>query len=123
MITRNIIVSKLMAAVREVAVEQPDFIYSESDTGCVYVRDGQPSCIVGHAAWRLGIIDASFEDSVDENRSGVETFLREMGSDGPQDPDYWYGVEFLTGVQEKQDEGTPWAEAVALADERARGNA
>ncbi len=118
MIASNEIVDKLMAVVREVAAEKPDFVYDAPYGGCVYVADKQPSCIVGQAAWRLGLIDASFEKDEMDNSAGVTTFLRTIGADLGDD-ETLYGREFLDAVQEKQDQGVPWGEAIQEADERA----
>lgn len=118
MIERHEIVDRLVAAVREVAAEKPDFVYDAPYGGCVYVADKQPSCIVGQAAWRLGLIDATFEKDDGINMSGVTTFLRELGADLGDD-ETLYGREFLDTVQVKQDEGVPWGDAVEIADERA----
>jgi hypothetical protein len=117
-IERHEIVDRLVAAVREVAAEKPDFVYDAPYGGCVYVADKQPSCIVGQAAWRLGLIDATFEKDDGINMSGVTTFLRELGADLGDD-ETLYGREFLDTVQVKQDEGVPWGDAVEIADERA----
>jgi hypothetical protein len=122
LIPRDQIVERLVVAVREVAAEKPDLVYSAPYGGCAYVADGQPSCIVGHAAWRLGLIDGSLESDDGINSSGVTTLLRHLGVLPNNDLDYGepgYAREFLDAVQEKQDEGVPWGDAVEIADERA----
>lgn len=119
MIPREEVVEKLVAAVREVAAEKPDHVYQTPANGtCAYVLDGQPSCIVGQAAWRLGLIDGSFEKHIEENTAGVTTFLRYLGA--AMDEDNEYEREFLDAVQEKQDQEVAWGEAVELADARAQ---
>lgn len=116
---------KLIAAVRKAAADNPDFIYPlaaryGSDGSlvkfgnCMYVKDGCPSCIVGKGAWDLRLIDASFEFS-DDNSAAVDVLLSALDLydevDGQE-------LGWLMAVQKKQDNSTPWGEAVAEADGR-----
>ena len=107
-----------------------DFVYTPPVTedgrggDCVYVFQGEPSCIVGCAVATLAPdifqkmvkrADDAMED--EENESGVETIY------APKEFDYELGqgtrarftdeaLRYATAVQGLQDRGTPWGEAV-----------
>lgn len=105
---------KLIAEVRRVAAENPDFIYPRDISGgvksCVYIKDGCPSCIIGHALWNIGLIDAKFK--------GDHMALSDIGHVILQ---YGWGIEtgeieWLHKVQQYQDQLNPWGQAVRYAD-------
>lgn len=100
---------KLIDAVRATADSNPTYIY-DNNYGCCYVRDGQPSCLVGHAAWNLGLIDATFERE-GANRAAVCDLSDILGLGLDDGESFW-----LSTVQDHQDTGYPWIEAVAGAD-------
>ncbi|MBO0676905.1 hypothetical protein JRC04_05470 [Mycolicibacterium sp. S2-37] len=104
---------KLIATVREVASEKPDFVYGDGQ--CRYVVDGQPSCLIGQALWRLDLIDASIE-SRDANHDGIDTLLERLVLDEDLDE---AEVEWLEAAQTRQDNRAPWGVAVGDADRRA----
>lgn len=109
---------KLIAGVKAAAEERPDYVYERPKTpegkpkaaSCMYVRDGQPSCIVGHAAFNLGLIDSGFELRP-ENTGGVSELLDTLGLEVDREELYW-----LDEAQEQQDTGSRWDAAVANAD-------
>lgn len=102
---------KIIEGVRAAANKHPDHVYKKTDMGgCQYVRDGAPSCIVGHALWAAGLIDSTCKFDERDN-SGIDIIIRDEG--WPLDVSE---VDWLCRVQGEQDSGTPWGKAVELAD-------
>lgn len=125
--------SAVIAEVRKIAAEQPDFNYSEfygksnSFTGektatCVYfdddclAEDSTGKCIVGKALENLGVDSAIFTNDFNLNNSIVSVLdgIIEFESENDR---YW-----LREVQLKQDDGSTWGDAVEAADEYAAGS-
>jgi len=90
--------------------------------GCVYVHNGAPSCAVGHAMVNLGVPIHLFTEedefgvglNVDTDACGL---LAALARDGelsmPLDAEEADQiVTFLAAVQDKQDDGRPWGEAL-----------
>jgi hypothetical protein len=107
--------AKLIQIIRDLAAENPDFRYefvrrSNGTEGCSYVHEGQPSCIVGQAMWRAGLIDASLERSMD-NIAGFSSLYPGMKTLSESE------VDWISAVQQYQDIGEAWAEAIRYADE------
>lgn len=106
---------KIINAVREAAAKAPDFVYNrETPLGkCIYVKNGQPSCLVGHALWAVGLIDADTEGfSWNDDEISTVVAQSEWGkqlTDGE--------VGWLEIVQSEQDSGTAWRYAVRMADD------
>lgn len=98
---------------KAVADKGPDYVYrrttpvteSEYETGqtCLYFEQGQPSCIVGHVMSYMGVT---------HSREGINAghALTEAGIAADART-----RRFLEEVQEKQDNGVPWGEAVRRA--------
>jgi len=108
-------VPEVLAALREVVADKgADYVYPEEwenqDSGCVYVRDGQPACIVGHVLARL---DSALLDSevVRSNRSA--NVLPEVGFEH-------HAAWLLRAAQRVQDVGGTWGSAFAAAERAAR---
>lgn len=97
----------LVAEVRKIAAENPDYVY---DGACVYVRDGQPACLVGKAAWNLELIDAEIEND-SRNDGGVDDLVAYLEIHITYEESAWLGL-----VQEEQDGGSRWHSAVSKAD-------
>ncbi|MEV2222668.1 hypothetical protein AB0E01_22650 [Nocardia vinacea] len=107
----------LEQAVRDIAAENPDFVYvapGDDDT-CVYVdENGCPSCIIGQAAARIGVPIATLQ-SWDSGESGapsinIGSILRDAyGMDDHRA--FWFAT-----VQWRQDKGGRWGMAVSIAD-------
>ncbi len=108
--------SQLAEAVRLVAKENRNFQYDADTMGiahsCVYFRDGEPSCIVGHGLSRLGLTIDDI-DGLNES-SDVYDLAEYLGL--PFDR----SLNFLFHVQSAQDSGKPWGEAVRSADSRVK---
>lgn len=110
-------VKDLIKAVREVAAENPDHVYkSQNGGGCNYTEaDGSLGCIVGHAMAKLGkqlpppgdydmdMVTSSYVSS------DAWSDLLDVGSAS-------YESRWIRRVQSYQDTGSPWSEAVRLAD-------
>lgn len=96
-------VTRLMEAAVELKGE--DYVYDQKDPGgmCYYIRDGQPSCIVGHVLVMAG---------VEPERIGLKEYLgawRAVPELTDWDPDI---VKALSDAQAAQDHGAPWGEAL-----------
>lgn len=105
--------TRTLQLLREVIAEKgEDFVYEpfvdeDGFSMCRYVVQGQPSCLVGHVLHRAGI-------SLTE-LAGVED-TTPNSSDGPwEDWGTAAALDLLAEVQEKQDQGVAWGEALALA--------
>lgn len=110
----SVIGENLIRLVRQYAAETPDRIYKAPDGPggrCVYVHEGQPSCIVGKALWSAGIIGPGYEFNDDNNKSIAQIFVR-LGLALDKDE-----VDWLRNIQAAQDGQQPWGEAVEQADE------
>ena len=105
---------KIIAEVRRVAAERPDYVYP-SQYGCSYLNDcGGPSCLVGHALWNRNLIRDGWEgdswgDSSIHNVIIQEGWQLEIGE-----------IDWLSRVQDAQDSGYSWGHAIARADKGLR---
>lgn len=105
-------VEDLIAEVRRLAAENPNFNYKEAcgpewDGTCTYApTDQTPACIIGQALTNLGITRQNVYEG-----HGVNRFLGDIVGDYDRQTGHW-----LAWVQGEQDRGLPWAEAVAAAD-------
>lgn len=98
---------KLIGTVREVVAERPDFVY-EPGAGCVYVHNGQPSCLLGHALWRLGLITADLSPMT--NGLGITAGIPGLESLDQSE------LNWLDLAQGEQDLGSDWAHALVVAE-------
>lgn len=113
-------VSELWAEVLKVAQEQPDHVYERSEAGkCNYERNGQPSCIVGHAMHRLGVSVFDLREFDATGDSAVEDIIG-MNPD-MFDNDDKLGMELLIEAQNRQDQEVPWGLA-AIQDQEESAN-
>lgn len=105
----------LVAAVRELAAESPEFVY-EAPVGefCKYVHRTDEGhliggCIVGQAALKVGVPIEKLQsfDSWDDGSAG------NAFSEFSISPEV---LNWLQRVQESQDAKSPWGDAVAHAD-------
>ncbi|MGW6263745.1 hypothetical protein [Streptomyces sp. NPDC055085] len=80
---------------------------------CFYVHGEEPGCIVGHALHMAGV---PLGRLLEEERNDAGGVLRSLRADGRMRVSYEDGVaELLAGVQQDQDSGVPWGEAVTHA--------
>lgn len=103
--------SQIIDAVRIIAARNPLFVYHDNGGFCEYVRDGQPSCLIGRALWELGLIDATMED-IPQNCSGAKELLTDQLA-LQLDLDELHWLDLVQGCQDAKD---PWSEAVSKAD-------
>jgi hypothetical protein len=105
----------VIKAIRDVAERHPDYVYPgglDQGGGCFYVTDGKPSCLLGHAFWNLDMVDGNIENS-DLNHQGILTILDTFGLEDADEPE----LAWLERVQESQDSGQTWRDAVQFADD------
>lgn len=121
---KTVTVSDIIAEVRKLAEEMPDFVYRpdfENDqvgsaNGCSYIYGGcklYPNCcgcIMGQALRRLGVMVPESKDNVPIYLLLKSIDLRE-GLTGRTEG-------WLATVQQEQDRGNAWADCVKAADER-----
>lgn len=105
---------ELERAIREVAAESPGYVYKRAfvDDGppiCAYFDgDGCPSCLVGQGLARLGVTLGSLRGL---NAVGVSALFEDELIETGAVPERWFTV-----LQDAQDFGNPWGEAVKMAD-------
>lgn len=106
---------KIIGTTREIVAEAPGFVYDSDGKECLYVErdeydNATPGCIFGHVLWRLGIIDGLFITH-ESNTDGIRVLAWQRN---------WElsGIElnWMAKVQNAQDTGSTWAEAVGYAD-------
>ena len=108
-------VSDLWAEVKKVAAEQPDYVYERPADGCAYEVDGKPSCLVGHAMFRLGMPLDLIRRC--DRAGAIEHVLDEIRGEFDESGDDKGVYRTLLGwTQGVQDSGTPWGEAVSEAE-------
>ena len=108
-------VSDLWAEVKKVAAEHPDYVYERPADGCVYEVDGKPSCLVGHAMFRLGMPLDLIRRC--DSAGAIEHVLDEVCGEFDESGDDERVYRTLLGwAQGAQDSGKPWGEAVSEAE-------
>ena len=115
---------RLVAEVRALAAEKPDFVYtaidfhSDADGGgdkCSYVHGDEGGCIIGQAALRAGMdLDELREKDNDDQDTSVSFQFAEFGLSIDE-------LGWLARVQFHQDLKLPWGAAVARADDEIPG--
>jgi hypothetical protein len=115
---------RLVAEVRALAAEKPDFVYtaidfhSDADGGrekCTYVHGDDGGCIVGQAALRAGMpLDELREKDNDDEDTSVSVQFADYGLSADE-------LLWLSKVQHAQDTNMPWGAAVDHADDAIQG--
>lgn len=93
-----------------------DYVYSRNDEGrCVYVQDGQPSCLVGHVLVKAGVPLERLE-AADSNfgGTGADVLIRQINREGAVKVD-GKARTALAEAQYTQDHGNTWGLAVRRA--------
>ena len=115
----NVITYEMADKALKMAIEAkgPDYVYPRGQVeACVYYENAQPSCLVGYVLSTLGY--EPFEEGSEENKYSVnELFKRGLiAVDDYDEEANWSPTLFLLGqVQNYQDTGTCWGQAVAAA--------
>lgn len=120
----NFSASDVAKAVRKLAVKNPDFNYTMQEerpsisTDCSYLSaglgvEGGKACIVGQALTSLGVSDKHLSQVETLHASIAVIRLAEnlLSSAGDNKT-----LDWLDRVQEYQDRGVTWSNAVELAD-------
>lgn len=110
---RNVSLSALILAVRAIAAEKPDFVYTNDGYQCLYrpkrLKSGVVSgCIIGEALRRIGISTAGLDTP---GANGINTQLGRVGFNMNSQRVKWLGE-----VQAQQDTRGTWGTAVSMAD-------
>lgn len=107
----------LIAKVREVAAERPDYNYRDEIRkmgfdGCVYqLPNGEPGCLIGQGLFPLmedKNIFSEFPSLNNDDVCGLEDAGLITGTERE--------IDWLLFAQDRQDAGCTWSEAVAGAD-------
>lgn len=114
-------VSDIKQKLIDLAAGSPDFQYRTANkipedvsTGCYYIKDGEPSCIVGQALSLLGVQPDEFTEQ-DSARNvtceilGINRF--EVDAKTRED------LEWIDLVQSHQDSNMPWSECITYANQ------
>lgn len=111
----NNVTEALKAAV---ALNGEDYVYpAESGGRCDYVRDGKPSCIVGHVLVGAGVEMWRLE-AADNNFGGAGTPANDLLRQLEDEEVLTYNAEalaLLTKAQREQDLERPWGESLNRA--------
>lgn len=111
---------KIIAGIRKLAEEQPDFRYHPPDGDtCVYIHNGEGSCGVGRVLLDLGLITPELEgnrhrvDGFCVNEVAAVDLLKYVNAtlDRPE-------INWINRYQLAQDDEHTWRWAVELADLR-----
>lgn len=96
-------------------VRGEDYVYPKVDGYCNYVRDGEPSCLVGVVLHALGVPVERLEkaDRFPVGGKSAGALMRELDAEGWTIP---HEVRWIfANVQDEQDNGVPWGIAVNCA--------
>lgn len=104
---------KLIRKVRDIAAARPEYVYDASDEQCFYTLEGQPSCIIGHALFKLGYLPS--ETYIEGFGAGVA--LTHLGVALDYDEKRW-----MDYVQEAQD-GRAFGLVMSVANRLSWGGA
>ena len=117
---KKIKASEIEQEVRSIAEKNPDFVYDRPDPnrGCLYAYDGKPSCIVGHALSNLGV-EIEFLQHLDTAIDGGVGVLEALQTYDEFEIDDDQAADLVSLVQNFQDSGVPWGQAVEAAEEEA----
>lgn len=110
----------LIKHVRALAAENPDYIYESPYTDddadnrhgvCVYFYNGCPSCLIGQALFKAGLVSGELEYT-NNNHTGFLALVEGLGLELDKSELKWLG-----NVQRFQDSHYSWGNAVVMADE------
>ena len=99
-----------------VAEHGRDYIYYAGPSGCVYVHNGEPSCLIGHFLHRLGVSLERLK-AADESTDGgtsASDLLRQLQDEGVVDVESHRVIHALSVIQSEQDSEVCWGQASGL---------
>ena len=107
----------LNAARKIIEDEGGDYVYDPQGEGCTYSRQGTPSCLVGHVIYALEPDTFEKIKDIEEIKGGSQVAAALRG-------DGWIRENFWTpdaevarqAMQDEQDKGRTWGEAVYAAE-------
>lgn len=123
-------------AALEAAVEEKgaDYVYPReldeygdlTEDSCLYVKNGAPSCLVGHALHSLGVPLEALSANEGAGAAALLDYLEIDGfvtfEKGEADEEGYRGLSKVQSLvfyaQAKQDTGTPWGESLNVAREQ-----
>lgn len=109
-------VADLIEAIKAVAAENPDRVYekeSEEALARYFHGDGGPGCLVGHGMARCGVKPVDDDHNSYHIAEGIRFgYFEGLEDEGTVDQRSW-----LSDVQEWQDGGQSWGNAVHLAED------
>lgn len=111
----------VLNATRKVVEEHGgDFVYVPErhgySNGCVYAKDGKPSCLVGHV---INVLDPDqFEFIAHREDGGTSKTVAELTAYGWMDGNFWTkdAAIAMLAAQNVQDGGGTWGEAQYAAE-------
>lgn len=109
---------KIIAGIRKLAEEQPDFRYCPPDGDtCVYIHNGEGSCGVGRVLLDLGLITPELEhDRARVKGASVNACLAHDLLSHLNVAVDSHEARWIVNFQFDQDDARPWGRAVETAD-------
>jgi hypothetical protein len=120
----------------DLANERPDYVYHNDPANhdelgasalvkCLYQRDGEPSCIVGHVVHRVhGYVPTDWDylrrsDLLDAGSGGQSELIADIIERGYLEVDTPRAASLLIHAQAAQDDSNTWGKSVAIAFQEA----
>lgn len=107
---------KLIAEVRRIVSENPEFIYfppTKDFPNCRYVWEGKPSCLIGQGMANIGFdITALSEFDIPSVDNTIENMLINFGITFSEQE-----LDWIIRVQGEQDNRNPWEICLMVADD------
>lgn len=127
--TFDINLDDLVQAVREIAAENPRYVYGSNFSQCNYQVKFCPACIIGRALVKIGVPVALLvyldtggdsEDTEFTSPWAGDTTVRALAGAGSVLLDYELDprIEWLNFVQERQDSNIMWQSCINEADKK-----
>lgn len=118
---RTLTYEEVLGAVRAVVAKDPDRVYHPPQKNhCANVWEGQPSCVVGHAAPLLGIDVAWMTDNAPDNEASDLIDLAERAEliRWASEEDRAMSLSLMLTTQQQQDtEVETWAKCLEGAEQ------
>jgi hypothetical protein len=92
---------------KQVEAAGAEYVYSRPGVWCVYVHDGQPSCMIGRIAVDRGASLEALKLADDSDEEDVHGLLENLGYVDD-------AISVWMVAQAEQDNGKPWGEVESL---------